>query len=111
MSTSARSTLSTSTPPVPDAEVLAVRPARHERRRGDDADGDPTETATFRYYRPLTAIVTAVADAGLRVTSLEEVPFAEWPCIEGPEREGEWYVQAEESRVPLLFALRVEKPA
>ena len=75
------------------------------------ADVELSENVTYQYYRPLSAIVTAAADAGLRVTSLEEFPFAEWPSIEGLEREGEWYVQEAEPRIPLLFALQVEKPA
>ncbi|QLG28505.1 class I SAM-dependent methyltransferase [Halorarum halophilum] len=76
-----------------------------------DDDVELSKNVTYQYYRPLSAIVTAAADAGLRVSSLEEFPFAEWPCFEGLEREGEWYVQESEPRVPLLFALEVEKPA
>lgn len=76
-----------------------------------DADVALSENVTYQYYRPLSAVVTAAADAGLRVTRLEEFPFAEWPSVEGLEPEGEWYVQPEEPRIPLLFAMRVEKPA
>lgn len=75
-----------------------------------DADVELSANVTYQYYRPLSTIVTAAADAGLRVSRLEEFPFAEWPCVGGLERDGEWYVQPGEPRIPLLFALAVEKP-
>lgn len=96
----------------PYLDPVELRVDDGETYATEDADLDAN--VTYQYHRPLSAHVTAAADAGLRVTELAEFPVAEWQRFEWLEREGEWYVQPDDERgpdLPLLFALSVEKPA
>ncbi|MFC7135962.1 class I SAM-dependent methyltransferase [Halobaculum litoreum] len=80
-----------------------------------DPDAEFEAATTYQYHRPLSAHVTAAADAGLRVTALEEFPVCEWRRFDWLERDGEWFVQPDDDErgpdLPLSFALSVEKPA
>jgi hypothetical protein len=53
-------------------------------------------------------VVTALARAGLSVTSLresDEIPWPRWPGME-PTPDGFWRLPASAPRIPLFYALR-----
>jgi SAM-dependent methyltransferase len=77
-------------------------------------DGPPLDGPTVSYEWPhgLGDLVTAVAGAGLCVTTLREtdvVPWPRWPRMRRTER-GWWRLPDDEPRVPLLYALRAVAP-
>jgi len=61
----------------------------------------------------LGEIVTALADAGLRIDSLQEYPFCLWPldfAEPGPDRR--WRLPGDQDgRLPLFFSILASKPA
>jgi SAM-dependent methyltransferase len=83
--------------------------------RGSYADpsaqvDEPTE---YSWQHSLGEIVTAVANAGLRIEFLHEFPFVVWPLpfLEG-RSDRTWRLPGElDGRLPLLFSLRARKPA
>ena len=60
----------------------------------------------------LGEIVTALIEAGLRIESLREFPFAEWKLdflVEGPD--GRFRLpEGTPGELPLFFSLRATKP-
>lgn len=82
--------------------------------KGSYADRDaPTEgLVEHGWNHGLGEIVSAVANAGLRVDLLREYDFAEWDMGYTTEAEdGKWRLPGEEGRLPLFFSLRASKPA
>jgi hypothetical protein len=72
--------------------------------------GEQTE---HEWDHGLGEIVTALADAGLRIELLEEYPYLEWPAdflIEGDD--DRWRLPPGiTGELPLTFSLRASKPA
>lgn len=71
---------------------------------------DPTATFTkssYSWVHDLGEIVTAVADAGLRITALREYPHIVWKAFPFlvETAPGRWEQPPEQPRIPLLFAL------
>jgi SAM-dependent methyltransferase len=76
-------------------------------------DGPPLEhTRSVQFQHPLGQIVTALADAGLRIDFLNEHDFDVCQRFESLERHGDEYrFPAGRDRVPMLFSLRATRPA
>jgi SAM-dependent methyltransferase len=77
---------------------------------------DPTaEVRTEREYswnHGLGEIVTALAQAGLRIEFLHEWPFVEWEVPFLEKRDGRWWMPGElDGRMPLMYSLKAMKPA
>jgi SAM-dependent methyltransferase len=76
-----------------------------------DREADVTEPLEYGWTHDLGSIVTAVADAGLRVDFLHEFPFVEWPVPFLEERDGRWWLPASAGgELPLFFSLKASKP-
>lgn len=67
-----------------------VRVDAGETYAGDDVDLD-SETS-YQWYHPLSDVLGAVLDAGLRVESFDEYPYCHYEKFDGMERDGEWWV-------------------
>ena len=76
-----------------------------------DPDADVEHTETREWSHDLGAIVTALVDAGLRLESLAEYPFAcfeQFPGVMERRDDGFWVIPGED--YPLTFAVRATKP-
>lgn len=76
-----------------------------------DAEADVEHTETREWSHDLGSVVTALIDAGLRIESLEEHPFACFEQFPGRMRlrdDGFWEIPGED--YPLTFSLRARKP-
>ena len=77
---------------------------------------DPTaEVKTekdFEWNHGLGEIVTALAQAGLRIEFLHEWPFVAWEVPFLQERDGQWWMPGEfDGTMPLMYSLKATKPA
>jgi SAM-dependent methyltransferase len=77
---------------------------------------DPTaEVKTekdFEWNHSLGEIVTALAQAGLRIEFLHEWPFVEWEVPFLEKRDGRWWMPGElDGTMPLMYSLKATKPA
>jgi SAM-dependent methyltransferase len=82
--------------------------------KGSYADrGAPTPRLTEHGWdHSLGEIVTAVADAGLRIDFVHEFDFAEWDLGYTVEAEdGKWRIPGPQGCLPLFFTLKATKPA
>lgn len=76
---------------------------------------DPTahveQPVEYSWVHSMGEIVTALADAGLRIEFLHEFPFVEWPVSYLEERDdGRWWLpKSVEGELPLFFSLRATK--
>jgi SAM-dependent methyltransferase len=71
-------------------------------------------TVTHEWNRGLGEIVTAVLDAGLIVTGLEEHQSVPWEALPGRMRDiggGEWQLIDKPSRLPHTYTLQARKPS
>jgi SAM-dependent methyltransferase len=62
----------------------------------------------------LGEIVTALIDAGLRIESLEDLPYLEWATdflVESERGSGRFVLPPGAGELPLMFSLRATKPA
>lgn len=67
----------------------------------------------YGWMHPLSEVVNAVLAAGLRLTSLHEFPYSDFPRWPGMERgdDGWWHLpDNNRDLVPLLFSLKATKP-
>nr|WP_246461027.1 class I SAM-dependent methyltransferase [Nocardia transvalensis] len=76
-------------------------------------DGSLTHTVTHQWNHGIGEIVSAVMDAGLALTGLDEHDSAPWPVL--PDRmvrgdDGEWRLAEHRERMPFTFTLRARKP-
>ena len=79
---------------------------------------DPTahveQAVEYNWPHGLGEVVTAIAQAGLRVEFLHEFPFVEWPVPYLEERaDGTWRLpegRYGDGELPLFFSLRATKP-
>jgi SAM-dependent methyltransferase len=77
-------------------------------------DGPPLAEAhtSYQWAHGLGELVSAVAGAGLHVTTLREsglIPWPHWPRMQPTER-GWFRLPDEEPRLPLMYALRATAP-
>jgi SAM-dependent methyltransferase len=91
-------------------DYLAGRGAREIDASRTYTDGPPLTRATtsYEWAHGLGEVVTALARAGLSVTSLresDEIPWPRWPGME-PTPDGFWRLPASAPRIPLFYALR-----
>jgi hypothetical protein len=75
-----------------------------------DESADVAAPVEYAWVHSLGEVVTAVAQAGLRVELLNEWPFVEWklPFLEqAPDVKSQWRLpDAVEGELPLFFSLR-----
>jgi hypothetical protein len=75
-----------------------------------DESADVAAPVEYAWVHSLGEIVTAVANAGLRIELLHEWPFVEWklPFLEqAPDIHSQWRLPASvEGELPLFFSLR-----
>jgi SAM-dependent methyltransferase len=76
-------------------------------------DGPPLEhTRSVQFQHRIGQVVTALADAGLRIDLLNEHDFDVFQRFESLERHGgEYRFRAGRPRVPMMFSLRATRPA
>ncbi len=83
--------------------------------RGSYADREAQVAQPVEYAWPhsMGEIVTAVAEAGLRIDFLHEFPFLFYPMLPFLEhREGAWWLPAgQPGELPLSFSMKATKPA
>ena len=81
--------------------------------KGSYADRTANMTSTYEYgwNHSLGEVVTGLASAGLRIDSLREYPFVEWPVGFLEERgDGKWVLPAHhEGELPLFFSIKASK--
>lgn len=67
----------------------------------------------FQWTHPLGSIVTALVDNGLRIESLTELDWIDWPAFPWMVRDadGRWRFPPGHPRLPLAFAITAGKPA
>jgi 2-polyprenyl-3-methyl-5-hydroxy-6-metoxy-1,4-benzoquinol methylase len=77
-----------------------------------DREAQVKTTHEFGWNHSLGEIVTAFAEAGLRIENLREYPFVEWPVDFLEEREDQkWYLPSHhKGGLPLFFSLKASKP-
>jgi SAM-dependent methyltransferase len=81
--------------------------------RGSYADPNAHVEQPFEYswVHSMGEIVTSLAEAGLRIDFLHEMPFVEWPVPFLEQRDdGKWWLpESVEGELPLFFSLRATK--
>ncbi|GAY16900.1 class I SAM-dependent methyltransferase [Mycobacterium sp. shizuoka-1] len=77
-----------------------------------DTDAVFTHTETREWNHGLGEIVTALLDAGLRLTMLVEHDSVPWDALPGRMRntDGEWRLDEHGDRLPLSYTLQAVKP-
>jgi SAM-dependent methyltransferase len=81
--------------------------------RGSYADPDAhVETETeYGWDHGLGEIVTALAEAGLRIEALREYPFLNWKLdFLVPDGEGRWVLPPGDGELPLMFSILATRP-
>jgi SAM-dependent methyltransferase len=81
--------------------------------QGSYADRSAKVREPFEYgwNHSLGEIVSAVAEAGLRIEFLHELPFVEWPVPFLEQRDdGTWRLPEGHPDLPLFFSLKATKP-
>lgn len=77
-----------------------------------DRSAEVKEPFEYGWNHSLGEIVSAVAEAGLRIEFLHELPFVEWPVPFLEERDdGTWRLPEGHPDLPLFFSLKASKPA
>ena len=79
-----------------------------------DPDADIGKQQEHGWDHGLGEIVTALIDAGLRIESLEELPYLEWAAdflVESAPGSGRFVLPPGSGQLPLAFSLRATKPA
>ena len=79
-----------------------------------DPTADIGEQKEHGWDHGLGEIVTALIDAGLRIESLEELPYLEWATdflVESEPGSGRFVLPPGAGELPLMFSLRATKPA
>jgi SAM-dependent methyltransferase len=76
-----------------------------------DPTADVRDMTEYGWNHGLGEVVTALADAGLRIESLREYPFVDWPMevlVKGAD--GRYRLPGElDGRLPLFFSLKASK--
>lgn len=78
-----------------------------------DTDAEFVTTQTREWNHGLGEIVTALLNAGLRLTMLVEHDSVPWDALPGRmhSADGEWYLTEHPERLPLSYTLQAVKPA
>lgn len=73
-----------------------------------DPSAHVEQPVEYSWVHSMGEIVTALAEAGLRIEFLHEFPFVEWPVPFLEERaDGKWWLpEDQEGELPLFFSLR-----
>jgi hypothetical protein len=76
-----------------------------------DPEADVKTEIEYGWNHSLGEIVTAIAEAGLRIDSLREYPFVDWPVEFLEEQEnGTWRLPGDrDGSLPLFFSLKASK--
>lgn len=71
----------------------------------ENCDGKASETATWAH--PLSDVIGALLDVGIRINQLNEFPFSPYDCFDGLEerQEGRFYVADSKQDIPLLYSI------
>jgi len=72
-----------------------------------------TNRTTFSWPHPVSEVVTALIDAGLRIEFIHEFPYSieRWfPFMERGD-DGYWHMPENFPSIPLLYSIRAHKPA
>ena len=91
----------------------------HEEPSSFDIHGSYADPAAevktekdYEWNHGLGEIVTALAQAGLRIEFLHEWPFLEWEVPFLQKRDGRWWMPDElDGTMPLMYSLKATKPA
>ncbi|WP_245976470.1 class I SAM-dependent methyltransferase [Amycolatopsis palatopharyngis] len=69
-------------------------------------------TRAYEWTHGLGEVITALAEAGMRIDRLRETELLPWPRWEHMQQDesGWWRLPPSEPRIPLLYALRAYKP-
>ena len=89
-------------------------PIRYDEPGTYTGDGaEITHTATYEWNHSLGEIVSAIADRGFRIESLQEYPFAGYQALPDMVRgdDGWWRLPDRPERLPSLFGLKATLPA
>jgi SAM-dependent methyltransferase len=87
----------------------------HSIESGTYVDFDaPTEhNSTWEWTHPISSVLTALLNVGLRIELFHEHDFTlfeRWPFLE-PRDDFTWRMPADRPRLPLLYSVRASKPA
>jgi SAM-dependent methyltransferase len=68
---------------------------------------------TYEWPHPVSEVVSALIDAGLRMEFLHEFPFTSYPQlpIMEPAEDGRYRLSKHDGSVPLLYSIKAAKPA
>ena len=78
-----------------------------------DLDAKLSNRTTFSWPHPVSEVVTALIDAGLRIEFVHEFPYSieRWfPFMERGD-DGYYHMPAQMPSIPLLYSIRANKPA
>ena len=67
---------------------------------------------SFSWTHPLSLVLDALINSGLRVQSVREYPYTYWrrfPFMH-EEPDGYWHLDREEGLIPLMYSVRAERP-
>jgi hypothetical protein len=72
----------------------------------------PITYTEHRWQHPISEVISALLKAGLRVTDMQEYPYASYPVIPelDTESDGLWRPTKEPGRVPLMYSIVAEVP-
>jgi SAM-dependent methyltransferase len=68
---------------------------------------------SYSWVHPVGTVLTALARAGLTITSVHEFPFSYWykfPFMRRG-RDGYWHLTSQEGALPLMWSIQARKPA
>jgi SAM-dependent methyltransferase len=68
---------------------------------------------TYEWPHPVSEVLTALVDAGLRIEFLHEFPFTSFPQLPvmEPSGDGRYRLSKHDGSVPLLYSIKAGKPA
>jgi SAM-dependent methyltransferase len=78
-----------------------------------DLDAKLSNRTTFSWPHPVSEVVTALIDAGLRIEFVHEFPYSIERWFPFMERRGDgyWHMPQEMPSIPLLYSIRANRPA
>lgn len=91
-----------------------LEPLEFEDEQGyADGEGRVTQVRTHEWIHPLGAMLTALGEAGLNLTTLREHDSVAWQLYPSAIRgeDGMWRLPREVPRIPLAITVEAEKPA
>lgn len=75
----------------------------------ENCDGTKTTTATWAH--PISDVVNALLNEGVRIDQLNEFPFSPYDCFDGMEEKqpGRFYIESSGQDVPLVYSILATK--